>query len=133
MCCLVLVFGMSSFAVLPRIRALLDYVRTTAPVHPESDGRSRALRSLCTVAAKGPARTMLSPFTMVKSSARGMNAGTIRTRLATRKERRMTAKRWLITVIQAGLIAWALLYLATYFDVPFVREAGGRAAAATLR
>jgi hypothetical protein len=43
----------------------------------------------------------------------------------------MTAKRWLLTLIQSGLIAWALLYLATYVDVPFVREAGGRLA--TLR
>jgi hypothetical protein len=37
----------------------------------------------------------------------------------------MTAKRWLITLIQASLIAWALLYLATYFNIPSVREAGG--------
>jgi hypothetical protein len=38
----------------------------------------------------------------------------------------MAAKRWLVTLVESLLIAWALLYLATYFDVPFVREAGGR-------
>ena len=38
----------------------------------------------------------------------------------------MTAKRWLFTVVESMLVAWALLYLATRLDVPFVREAGGR-------
>jgi hypothetical protein len=45
----------------------------------------------------------------------------------------MAAKRWLVTLVESLLIAWALLYLATYFDVPFVRVAGGRAASAQLR
>jgi hypothetical protein len=37
----------------------------------------------------------------------------------------MTAQRWLFTVVESLLLAWALLFLATYLDVPFVREAGG--------
>ena len=37
----------------------------------------------------------------------------------------MSTKRWLIVVIESLLVAWVLLYVATYFDVPFVREAGG--------
>ena len=45
----------------------------------------------------------------------------------------MTAKQWLVMLIESLLIAWVLLYLATYFDVPFIREAGGRIEAATLR
>lgn len=42
-----------------------------------------------------------------------------------------TVYRWVMTLVLAALTAWGLLYLATYFDVPFVREAGG--ALATLR
>jgi hypothetical protein len=41
----------------------------------------------------------------------------------------MTAKRWLFTVITSLLIAWTLMYLAMYFGVPFVRDAGGLTAA----
>ena len=37
----------------------------------------------------------------------------------------MTTRRRLITLTVAVLISWALLYLATYFNVPVVREAGG--------
>jgi hypothetical protein len=37
----------------------------------------------------------------------------------------MHAKRWLITLVESLLIAWALLYLATYFDMSFVNELGG--------
>ena len=37
----------------------------------------------------------------------------------------MTGSRWLVVVVQTLLLSWALLYLATYFDVPFVREAAG--------
>ena len=32
LCCLVLDFGLSGSTVLPRVRALLDYVRTAVPV-----------------------------------------------------------------------------------------------------
>jgi hypothetical protein len=38
----------------------------------------------------------------------------------------MTMKRWLIVFAQALLVSMAILYLAEYFSVPFVREAGGR-------
>jgi hypothetical protein len=38
---------------------------------------------------------------------------------------RMVTRRWLFTLVEALLISWVLLFLATYFDVPFVREAGG--------
>lgn len=38
----------------------------------------------------------------------------------------MTAHRWFVTLVNSLLIGWALLYLATFCNVPFVREAGGR-------
>jgi hypothetical protein len=38
----------------------------------------------------------------------------------------MTAKRWLLTLIESLVIASVLLFLATQFDVPFVRDADGR-------
>ena len=44
----------------------------------------------------------------------------------------MMPKQWLFTIFMSLLIAWALLYLATYFDVPFVRPAGGVAVASSV-
>jgi hypothetical protein len=37
----------------------------------------------------------------------------------------MPDKRWLIIMLKALLISWALPYMTTYFDVGFVGEAGG--------
>ena len=40
----------------------------------------------------------------------------------------MTIKRALIVFAEALLISLIVLYLTAYFDLPFVREAGGRIA-----
>lgn len=37
----------------------------------------------------------------------------------------MTTKHWLVVFIQSVLVAWALLFLVTYFDLSFVAEAWG--------
>src|SRR5687767_13663704 len=44
-CCLVLVFGLSSSPVLPPVRAVLDYVRTTAPALLPADPAAQPIPS----------------------------------------------------------------------------------------